>query len=36
LLFNLVVSGQIPLRRLDGWWQIQAVLRARREVERYR
>jgi len=26
-LFGLVVSGQIRLRRLDGWRQIPAVLR---------
>lgn len=32
LLFGLIVSGQIRLRRLDGWQQIPAVLRARREV----
>lgn len=32
LLFGLVVSGQIRLRRLDGWRQIPAVLRARRET----
>jgi transposase-like protein len=32
LLFGLVVSGQIRLRRLDGWRQIPAMLRARREV----
>jgi transposase-like protein len=31
LLFGLVVSGQIRLRRLDGWRQIPALLRARRE-----
>jgi putative transposase len=31
LLFGLVVSGQIRLRRLDGWRQIPAVLRDRRE-----
>jgi transposase-like protein len=31
LLFGLVVSGQIRLRRLDGWRQIPTVLRARRE-----
>jgi len=30
LLFGLVVSGQIRLRRLDGWRQIPAVLRDRR------
>ena len=27
LLFGLVVSGQIRLRRLDGWRQIPAMLR---------
>ena len=32
LLFGLVVSGQIRLRRLYGWRQIPAVLRARREA----
>jgi transposase-like protein len=32
LLFGLVVSGQIRLRRLDGWRQIPAMLRARRET----
>jgi transposase-like protein len=32
LLFGLVVSGQIRLRRLDGWRHIPAVLRARRET----
>jgi len=31
LLFGLVVSGQIRLRRLDGWRQIPAMLRARCE-----
>jgi hypothetical protein len=31
-LFGLVVSGQIRLRRLDGWRQIPAMLRARREA----
>jgi putative transposase len=31
LLFGLVVSGQIRLRRLDGWRQIPAVLRERRQ-----
>jgi transposase-like protein len=30
LLFGLVVSGQIRLRRLDGWRQIPAILRERR------
>lgn len=30
LLFGLVASGQIRLRRLDGWRQIPAVLRERR------
>ena len=30
LLFGLVVSGQIRLRRLDGWRQIPAVLEQRR------
>ena len=32
LLFGLVVSGQIRLRRLDGWRQIPATLRLRREA----
>ena len=32
LLFGLVVSGQIRLRRLDGWREIPAMLRARRDV----
>jgi transposase-like protein len=32
LLFGLVVSGQIRLRRLDGWRQIPAMLRARGEA----
>jgi putative transposase len=32
LLVGLVVSGQIRLRRLDGWRQIPAMLRARREA----
>ena len=27
LLFSLVVSGQIKLRRIDGWRKIAAVLR---------
>jgi hypothetical protein len=26
LLFSLVASGQIRLRRIDGWWKIAAVL----------
>jgi hypothetical protein len=30
LLFGLVASGQIPLRRVDGWRQIPAILRDRR------
>jgi len=30
LLFGLVVSGQIRLRRLDGWRQIPALLREHR------
>ena len=30
LLFGLVASGQIRLRRLDGWRQIPTVLRERR------
>ena len=29
LLFSLVASGQIRLRRLDGWRKIAAVLRQR-------
>jgi transposase-like protein len=32
LLFGLVVSGQIRLRRLDGWRHIPAMLRPRREA----
>ncbi len=32
LLFGLVVSGQIRLRRLDGWRQIPEILRQRREA----
>ncbi len=32
LLFGLVVSGQIRLRRLDGWRQIPAILRERRRT----
>jgi transposase-like protein len=32
LLFGLVASGQIRLRRLDGWRQIPAVLRERRRA----
>jgi hypothetical protein len=30
LLFGLVVSGQIRLRRPDGWRQIPAILRGHR------
>jgi transposase-like protein len=30
LLFGLVASGQIRLRRVDGWRQISAVLSQRR------
>jgi hypothetical protein len=30
LLFGLVASGQIRLRRLDGWRQIPAALREHR------
>ena len=26
LLFNLLASGQIQLRKIDGWWKIAAVL----------
>ena len=26
LLFSLVASGQIKLRKIDGWWKIAAVL----------
>jgi hypothetical protein len=25
-LFSLAASGQIKLRRIDGWWKIAAVL----------
>ena len=32
LLFSLVVSGQIKLRRIDGWQRIAAVLRQRTQV----
>jgi transposase-like protein len=32
LLFSLVASGQIKLRRIDGWWKIAAVLRQHSEV----
>jgi hypothetical protein len=32
MLFGLIVSGQIRLRRLDGWRQIATTLRLRREV----
>jgi hypothetical protein len=32
LLFGLVISGQIRLRRLDGWRRIPAMLRARRQA----
>jgi hypothetical protein len=32
LLFGLVASGQIRLRRVDGWRQIPAVLRERRQT----
>jgi hypothetical protein len=32
LLFGLVVSGQIRLRRVDGWRQIPAILRERRRA----
>jgi putative transposase len=31
LVFGLVISGQIRLRRLDGWRHITAMLRLRRE-----
>jgi transposase-like protein len=31
LLFGLIVSGQIRLRRLDGWRQIPTVQRERRQ-----
>jgi transposase-like protein len=31
LLFSLVTSGQIRLRRLDGWRQIPAILREHRQ-----
>ncbi len=26
LIFSLVASGQIKLRRIDGWWKISTVL----------
>jgi putative transposase len=32
LLFGLIVSGQIRLRRVDGWRQIPAILRERRRA----
>jgi hypothetical protein len=32
LLIGLVITGQIRLRRLDGWRQIPAILRQRREA----
>jgi len=32
LLFSLVASGQIKLRRIDGWRKIAAVLRHRMSV----
>ena len=32
LLFSLVVSGQIKLRRIDGWQEIAAVLSQRPRV----
>ena len=32
LLFSLVVSGQITLRRIDGWQKIAAVLSQRTRV----
>src|SRR6267378_3137815 len=32
LLFSLVASGQIKLRRIDGWRKIAAVLRHRTSV----
>ena len=32
LLFSLVVSGQITLRRIDGWRKIVAVLSQRTAV----
>ena len=32
LLFSLVVSGQIKLRRIDGWQKIAAVLSQRTSV----
>jgi hypothetical protein len=32
LLFSLVASGQIKLRRIDGWRRIGAVLRHRTAV----
>jgi putative transposase len=32
LLFGLVASGQIRLRRVDGWRQIPAILRERRRA----
>ncbi len=32
LLFSLVASGQIRLRKIDGWRKIAAVLRKHQEV----
>ena len=32
LLFSLVASGQIKLRRIDGWQRIGAVLRQHKSV----
>jgi hypothetical protein len=32
LLFGLIVSGQIRLRRVDGWREIPAILRERRQA----
>jgi hypothetical protein len=32
LLFGLVASGQIRLRRLDGWRQIPAILTQHRRL----
>jgi hypothetical protein len=32
LLFSLVASGQIKLRRIDGWQKIASVLNQRQAV----
>lgn len=32
LLFSLVASGQIKLRKIDGWWKIAAVIKQHTSV----